>query len=324
MLKKILSYYGIMFLLISIALFILVSYFSIFHGNLSGKHSTWGEFGSFFGGVLGPIVSILAFIGLLLSMDQTKKQFKQQSEESSFYALLNFHHSKLNQTIYKTSVGVDAFKALSEEFKKLYDEECFRKARKHIQEKPADLPVFAHLFLSDVIRDSAHGNLVKDENIVVGYFALGSDKGELFKGLFDSSISEEHRQKLNALGDYLIRKLSPCNRLDLIGKIYDDRFYPEYGHIVGHYFRNLYYVLEQADSSDKNGMYAKILRAQLSRYELNVLFYNSLSTYSSIKFNKLLMAYDMFNGLYSSDVCYLPEDDDLKKDLDYLKEKSAT
>lgn len=95
-------------------------------------------------------------------------------------------------------------------------------------------------------------------------------------------------------------------------------FYHDYGHILGHYFRNLYYTLQLADASDKNDSYANILRAQLSRYELNLLFYNALSKYGSTKFNTLLVKYNILNGLYNWDVCYKPEPDDLKKDLALL------
>ncbi|EHR7166426.1 putative phage abortive infection protein [Vibrio parahaemolyticus] len=293
---------------------ILLLYVIQFHGGLSDSHTSWGEFGSFFGGILSPIVSILAFIGLLYSMDQTKMQFKQQSEENSFYALLNFHHSKVSQTTYESYLGLDAFKALSGDFFELYEEYCFDIAKRKIQEEPTQLPEYSYHFLSEVIKERSALVEGNGKNLVEYYFSLSKDKNELFKGLFDANISESDKRKLVAIGDTLVRQLRSNERLGLIGKIYDD-FYHNHGHILGHYFRNLYYTLEVADSSCRYDAYANILRAQLSRYELNLLFYNSVSSYSSEKFNRLLGKYNMLNGLYNWDVCYKPESEGLQDDL---------
>ncbi|KJF87755.1 putative phage abortive infection protein [Photobacterium leiognathi] len=299
------------------AVIILLLYVKEFHGGLSDSHSVWGEFGSFFGGVLSPIVSVLAFIGLLYSMDQTKAQFKQQSEENSFYSLLNFHQSKTNQTVYKGSVGFDAFKALSEQFDISYNDFCFSFARRKIQEDPTELPSFAYDFLSRIIEERSPLNEGTGRELVIYYFGLSENKNELFKGLFDASIIDDDKSRIEAIGDTLIRQMKPDDRVKLIGEIYNN-FYHDHGHILGHYFRNLYYTLQLADSTGKNDSYANILRAQLSRYELNLLFYNALSKYGSTKFNALLVKYNILNGLYNWDVCYKPEPDDLKKDLALL------
>jgi len=56
-------------------------------------------------------------------------------------------------------------------------------------------------------------------------------------------------------------------------------FHKEFGHLVGHYFRNIYQILKYIDSSDieNKKFYTNLIRAQLSNYELGVLFYNCLS-----------------------------------------------
>ncbi|WP_412495458.1 putative phage abortive infection protein [Vibrio cyclitrophicus] len=305
-----------------LAIGVLVLYVSMFSGGLSDSHSVWGEFGSFFGGVLSPIVSILAFVGLLYSMEQTKTQFKLQSEESSFYSLLNFHHAKVSQTAYKDTAGFDAFKALSDEFFNYYEKYCFIIARKQIQENPDGLPDFAYHFLSDVIKNRSSPVEGIGKKLVSKYFGLSEDKNELFKRLFDANISEHDNSKIVAIGDTLIRQLTPEERVEIVGSIYND-FYHEHGHRLGHYFRNLYYTLEVADSSNSHEVYAKILRAQLSRYELNLLFYNSFSEYGSAKFNRLLVKYSLLNGLYNLDVCYQPEPDVLERDLALLGNRNA-
>jgi hypothetical protein len=56
-------------------------------------------------------------------------------------------------------------------------------------------------------------------------------------------------------------------------------YYKRYGSTMGHYFRNLYHIVKFVDRSDvkDKGFYLGILFAQLSKYELLILFYNCLS-----------------------------------------------
>lgn len=56
-------------------------------------------------------------------------------------------------------------------------------------------------------------------------------------------------------------------------------FYEEHGHEVGHYFRVLYNIFKFIDGSGQGNKqrYAKIVRAQMSDYEVLFLFYNALS-----------------------------------------------
>ncbi|MFT6834266.1 MAG: hypothetical protein ACJA0H_000294 [Francisellaceae bacterium] len=303
--------------LLAIAIFVL--YTSQFTGGLSESHTVWGEFGSFFGGILSPIVSVLAFVGLLYSMEQTKSQFKQQSEESSFYSLLNFYQAKVSQTAYENVTGFDAFKVISNKFLISYKERCFRLAKNKIKNDPSNLPHFSYHLLSEVIQKRSSASLDSDigKALVVEYFNLSDDKNELFKSLFDVNPSNKERDLLIAIGDTLVRQMPSEQRLDIIGQIYSE-FYHDHGHILGHYFRHFYYTLAHADSSTKNDNYAKILRAQMSRYELNLLYYNALSDYTSTKFNTLLAKYDIFNEVYHLDVCYQPEQELLEIDLSFL------
>ncbi|MHA2367166.1 MAG: putative phage abortive infection protein [Candidatus Hodarchaeales archaeon] len=57
-----------------------------------------------------------------------------------------------------------------------------------------------------------------------------------------------------------------------------DKFFNNYQHDVGHYFRNLYTIYKFVDDSavENKKDYTRIIRAQLSSCELSLLFYNSL------------------------------------------------
>jgi hypothetical protein len=67
---------------------------------------------------------------------------------------------------------------------------------------------------------------------------------------------------------------------------------------VGHYFRNLYNVIKYVDRSNiiddkQKRVYTNVVRAQLSSYELLLLFYNCLSQYGSKKFKPLVEKYHL-------------------------------
>lgn len=97
------------------------------------------------------------------------------------------------------------------------------------------------------------------------------------------------------------------------------RFYAEdYGEEIGQYYRTLYNILKFVDSAiyinDKN-LYTNLLRAQLSRYELALLFYNCLSKYGEEKMAPLVKRYSILKHLEEST---LP-----KENLDIWREFNA-
>lgn len=78
------------------------------------------------------------------------------------------------------------------------------------------------------------------------------------------------------------------------------KFHKLYGHMVGHYFRNIYQILKYIDSStvEDKKFYSNLLRAQLSDYELGLLFYNCLSDLGNEKFKPLIEEFEFFEHLH--------------------------
>lgn len=84
------------------------------------------------------------------------------------------------------------------------------------------------------------------------------------------------------------------------GEIYEE-FHVEFGDTLGHYFRNIYQIIKYIDGSvfsnqDKK-YYSNLLRAQLSKFEIGLLFYNCLSVIGNEKFKPLLEKYEFFEHL---------------------------
>jgi len=82
-----------------------------------------------------------------------------------------------------------------------------------------------------------------------------------------------------------------------IGDTYE-LFHNEIDDVLGHYFRSVYQALKLIDSALLDNVqkkeYANMLRAQLSKHELEMLFYNCLSKLGNVKFKPLLEKYEFF------------------------------
>ncbi|PMO71211.1 putative phage abortive infection protein [Vibrio splendidus] len=79
------------------------------------------------------------------------------------------------------------------------------------------------------------------------------------------------------------------------------KFHRVYGHLVGHYFRNIYQILKYVDQStvEDKKFYSNLIRAQMSDYELGLLFYNCISDLGKTKFKLLIEEYEFFEHLHS-------------------------
>jgi len=91
------------------------------------------------------------------------------------------------------------------------------------------------------------------------------------------------------------------NELELIKQAYLE-FYGENQSEIGHYFRSLYHIIKLIDQSDVDNkrLYTNLVRAQLSSYELTLLFYNCISDLGLDKFKPLIEKYALFKNLSGS------------------------
>ena len=107
------------------------------------------------------------------------------------------------------------------------------------------------------------------------------------------------------------RQLQPASRKtcgqlrDALSGAYMD-FYERHQSDLGHYFRSLYNTVKLVDRSpvaDKR-LYTNLIRAQLSSYELALLFYNCLSELGYNKFKPLLEKYSMLKNMPLELLCH--------------------
>lgn len=78
-----------------------------------------------------------------------------------------------------------------------------------------------------------------------------------------------------------------------------EEWYKSYESKIGHYFRTLYNMLRYIDEfgGPQGFMYARLVRAQLSSHELDLLLYNGLSFYGREKLQPLMEKYSLLKHL---------------------------
>ena len=152
--------------------------------------------------------------------------------------------------------------------------------------------------LSDLVRDlhvrvDGLGNA-----IFAGTDEMGMGDGEEF----------DNRQCIQFLQDRLLKgyskNVTKGNYTTSITEAIDieyNKFYELYGHLLGHYFRTIYNIVKFVDSSalseEQKMFYTNLVRAQLSKYELGLLFYNCLSRYGRKRFLPLIIKYRLLKHL---------------------------
>ncbi len=75
---------------------LLYFYSTIFDGDVSRRAESWSAFGSFFGGVFGPVISLVTLFALLRTIQLQKELLVTQSTE--FEALSSLQSEQLSET----------------------------------------------------------------------------------------------------------------------------------------------------------------------------------------------------------------------------------
>jgi len=131
---------------------------------------------------------------------------------------------------------------------------------------------------------------------------------DLHKQVVSEIASTSGKKRGREAFEELARSLDP--RLAMLGDEYNRRveertleqqiadyelWYDDNEHHVGHYFRTLYNIIKHIDAwggTDKS-TYTRLVRAQLSRGELELMLYNGLSSYGREKFKPLIEIYGL-------------------------------
>ena len=228
-----------------------------------------GQWGDFFGGTLNPLLTFLTFVGLLFTI------FLQQRE-------LNLSRDELALTREELKRSSDALESQNESL---------------VQQR-FETTLFNMISLLNEIINSMD---VKYPGSDTSYH--GRDCFKFFES------------KLNDFYDYRSWNDDPVyepgfGNDDMIEYPHDDErimesyklLYNRFNSDLGHYFRVLYNIFKFINqSSYKNPIYGKILRAQLSNQELLIIFYNCSSEYGR-NFREPSSVFALFDNLNRADL----------------------
>jgi uncharacterized membrane protein len=136
--NKLKNYYWITGIILLICVVSIIIYPINLGKSISSNSEEWSRFGSYMSGIIGPLLSLLALIGVLYSIDnqnienkEADKENKKQATENRIIKQIEFHHNicnnvkipyDINRTKYKE--GRIAFEFLFEKhLKAFYNEE---------------------------------------------------------------------------------------------------------------------------------------------------------------------------------------------------------
>jgi Putative phage abortive infection protein len=230
-------------------LVLLIVYFNTFGTKIPKEQDKWGQFGDFLGGVLNPIFSFLALIGLLITIALQVRQLR-----------ISAHELRSSEAALKT-----------------------QNAASKIQDF-----------------ESSFFQLLRLHNDVINAIDLQSDGNRITKGRDCFKVFVNRLEKD-------LRTEGGSKKYDIFVTQYEF-FYINHEHEIGHYFRLLYNIvklIKLTDGIDKK-RYTNLVRAQLSSYELKLLFYNCISSLGREKFKPLVEEFSLLKTMPNT---VLPEDE---------------
>lgn len=223
----------------------------------------WGQAGDFFGGVLNPFFTFVGLIFVIKTIQQNQQALKH-NEDSLKLSRIELELSRIE--LEKSSEALQAQVVTAE--KQRFETTFFQ--------------MFS--LLNGVVRELYATN----------------QSYETVEG--KACLVYLHRKLINSLANQI--NASHLNDIAYINSEYD-RFYVIEGYILFSYFCLLRSILEFIDSAnlserDKN-FYTNLIRSQLSKDELGLLFYELLNSLSKEKTDFVLLVlvkkYNFFHNL---------------------------
>ncbi|HZF69654.1 putative phage abortive infection protein [Sulfuricurvum sp.] len=139
-----------------------------------------------------------------------------------------------------------------------------------------------------------HNNIVTDIDLRADGSNTSLQEGYLFSTGRD--CFENFHEDITAI--YLEKSKEEHSLEEILNNTYEE-FWNLRKKDLGHYFRNLYNIfkfIKNSDIEDKK-TYSNLVRAQLSDYELSILFYNCISKYGRERFKPLIEEFHILNNL---------------------------
>lgn len=293
--------------------FILIAvYIYRFHNHLSFEHSDFAEFGSY----LGSITGLLAFIGVLYTVKESRTSGQIENERTTFYSLLELYQRQVDNMKYQKKDGIEAFKECANNACYLFSAHIIYYYIKNEKKFPTELTGFInkkdYQEIYDIcevkslseLRDeikSEFESLSEYKDNINGEFPQNST---IIVNIWQAFINNPSNNlcffATKSICDEIVIKKKKYNLIYQITKNVGNILYGGNQEYLGQYYRNIYYLLDTIAHFKYPNNYSKIFRAQISSNELTILLFNAMSTQSSKRTILLLREFDIFNNINSS------------------------
>lgn len=297
--------------LLVICVAMLVFYFYNVTNHFSTDSNDWGNFG----GYLGSITGILAFAGVLYSIQRSNKVHTEDSERNVFFQLLELHTKKTNSIMCNEMI-ISSSPTLGFEAFKEYTNIANGNLNYYL--------LCDYLLGMEITRNNISGiddqvkRMISYINSNIEIKLNEETTYEDYLGMRNTILNKKKWKIVNKSApnnsylDYFIEQLNINEKYQEFRYI-GELLYKYYGHILGHYFRNMFYVMDTISKFSDQKNYKEIFRAQLSRYELVIALFNAVGSHSSTRMVELLEKFDIFKDIYPDDLYILKISDDPQK-----------
>lgn len=256
---------GISIFVISVILFLWKDFsFSITQTINAEK---FNQFGGFIAGVVGSIWSLASIILFYVTLKEQRKDFENNTRA------LNLQVRALEKQIEEFELQRNEL----QETRNIFQEQTITQHKQRFETTFFQLLNFHNLIVSGIDVN------IKDEKII------GRD---CFKHFYE-------KLKMASTNRAYRKHDDDSSKVDIIEMYYllFDRDQSD----LSHYFRHLYHIIKFVNNSnlsfEEQKNYTNFVRAQLSSYELIMLYYNGLSDYGSEKFKPLIEKFSILKNL---------------------------
>ncbi len=255
----------------------ILCYLIYFHYGFSNNSNEWSQFGSYIGGIYGPIGLLI----LSYSIYQSSKQFRIEKEDGLFYKILDNQQQRIvNFSLKDESGEISSYETLNYFVTKLYnkiEKDCVLLGRTLLKRMPEKIASLYYMKLLQA-QSSNYSTDFAIEAELLSKKLISLNENERWEHIKDyvGSVgyeSEKQHAALRALGCVYFYKIDfEEYRRDIYASVFNSNN-KKYGSFYDGYFKNLEYIVDFIQQSKSKITYAQYLIAQLTRYEKVFIFY---------------------------------------------------
>jgi hypothetical protein len=214
------------------------------------NYEVTGQFGDFFGGVIGTFFALTGTLLIYLTFQEQTKENKRSAFESSFFEMIKLHRENVSELQYRKKSGEEGLYENRQVFRVIFQEfiQCYREVRKYSNSKDLNDYITAkyQARLKEIFKNvNSNISLIEIARIDIAYsilfYGLGEDGESIIKKNIETKYNPEYyfrllyfiKLKPKKSNDSRFKVWSKVRELDLkelhslIDELYKNRNHPE-------------------------------------------------------------------------------------------------